>query len=119
MTDYDLFSAAAARDVGIATAAATVDDNLPEARLVEAITYQLLAQCEDRKTVQFTADDVGDLLDAAGLGRDLAQRRRIVSTVINRGIGRTWYRLGYVQSRRRHCAPIALWSLFTNDEVAR
>jgi hypothetical protein len=112
MTEPDLFAAAdAARDAGIATADATVSGDPEATALVERVTQQLLNRLHEQDRQQFTADEIGALLDTMQVSTDLATRRRLVSTIINRGKGTMWKATGYAPSTRRHSAPIALWQL--------
>ena len=107
----DLFEAMMARDAAIAQADGTVEDSDFETAVVQRVTDDLLANLKASGRVQFTADLVGSILDGLNIVTDLHTRRRLVSTVINRGKGKTWRRIGSAQSTRRHCAEIALWAL--------
>lgn len=112
MSDLDLFAAAnAARDAGIAAADATVSGDPEATALVQRVTQQLLNRLYEQGRTEFTADDVGGLLDGLNVATDLPTRRRLVSTIINRGKGTMWKAKGYAPSVRRHSAPIALWAL--------
>lgn len=115
----DLFTmletARSERDAGIAQADQTVQDDPFQAAVVEQITEMLIDRLRDVGRLEFTADLVGVLLDEMRIVDDLATRRRLASTIINRGKGKYWRRIGSAQSARRHCAEIALWQLTEGD----
>ncbi len=111
MTTLDLFSAREIRDAAIARADQTVQDDPFQSAVVEQITEMLIDRLRDVGQLEFTADLVGVLLDEMQIVDDLSTRRRLASTIINRGKGKHWRRIGSAQSARRHCAEIALWQL--------
>jgi len=111
----EMAEARSARDAGIARADQTVADDPFQEAVVAEITEMLIDRLRDIGQLEFTADLVGKLLDEMQIVDDLATRRRLVSTIINRGKGRHWRRIGSAQSARRHCAEIALWQLTEGD----
>lgn len=112
MGEPDLFAAAdAARDAGIAQADASVARDQHAEALVQRVTRLLLQRLHEAGRTEFTADEIGDLLDTLGVATDLATRKRLVGTIVNRGKDRTWRACGYTKSVRRHSSPIALWRL--------
>lgn len=115
----DLFTmletARSERDAGIAQADQTVADDPFQSAVVEQITEMLIDRLKDTGRLEFTADLVGVLLDEMQIVDDLSTRRRLASTIINRGKGKHWRRIGSAQSARRHCAEIALWQLTEGD----
>lgn len=111
MSTLDLFSARETRDAAIARADQTVQDDPFQSVIVAEVTEMVLARLRDTGRLEFTSDLIGDLLDEMQIVDDLPTRRRLASTVINRGKGRHWRRIGSAQSARRHCAEIALWQL--------
>lgn len=96
-----------------AQAELTVGAISPERRLVERVREAVVTKCVEAGTDYFTADDVAELLDGEGVERTaLAQRRRLVSVVINGGRHQgLWTPSGKVRSsdRRRHGREITLW----------
>lgn len=112
MTDLDLFAQAnAARDEAIAKADKSVQRDRGAELLVERATQALLNRLHEEGRTQFTADEVGAILDTFGVAADQSTRRRLVGTIINRGRGKMWKANGWTQSVRRHSAPIALWQM--------
>jgi hypothetical protein len=115
----DLFSMLEAarfeRDAGIAQVDQTVTDDPFQSAVVEQITEMLIHRLKDTGRLEFTADLVGVLLDEMQIVDDLSTRRRLASTIINRGKGKHWRRIGSAQSARRHCAEMALWQLTEGD----
>lgn len=108
----DLFAAAdAARDEGIARADSSVRKNPDAEATVRRVTDILLNRMYAEGRREFTADEVGGLLDALGVATDQATRKRLASTIINRGKNKRWRAVGFTRSHRRHSAPIALWEL--------
>ncbi len=105
----DLFAAIEKRDEAIEVADASVTTAVGGAALVGRITQRIVADFPVGET--FTVDVVGAYLDAAGVPTDLATRRRVVSTVINRGKGKLWVHSGYTASHdpRRNARPVAVW----------
>jgi hypothetical protein len=112
MSDFDLFAQAeAARDAAIAKADASVQRDQQAELVVERVTQILLHRLHEDGRREFTADEVGGLLDALSVATDQSTRRRLVSTIINRGKGKLWRANGWTPSVRRHSSPIALWQL--------
>lgn len=105
----DLFAAVEKRDEAVEVADATVTKAVGGDALIGRITERLV------RLSSFTADEVGVLCDEMGVPRDLATRRRIVSTTINRGKGKLWRHTGYRQSAdpRRNARPVAVWEVTT------
>jgi hypothetical protein len=117
----DLFAAVEKRDEAIERADAAVTTAPHGDALVSLVTDKLVGICRKVGTDLFTADDVGILLDQAGVARDQATRRRIVGTIINRGRGKLWVQEGYRQSAdpRRNARPVTLWRLTLDSGRAK
>lgn len=110
--DLDLFAIAnAERDAAIARADKSVRDNPDATELVQRVTARLLALLHEQGRQEFTADEIGALLDSLSVSTDLTTRRRLVGTIINRNSGKLWKKIGWATSARRHSSPIALWKL--------
>lgn len=103
--------AAAARDAALALCTMTVQSDAHAEQLVQVASLALLAALETAGRTQFTADDIGEQLDAMGVVRDLATRRRLTSVIVTRGARTSWRRIGWTSSTRRKCAPTALWQV--------
>lgn len=105
----DLFAATEKRDESIERADASVTRAHGGDALVGRITQRIV----DAYPVgtAFSVDDVGLLLDEAGVARDLETRRRLVSTIVNRSKGKLWTMQGYQSSKdpRRNARPVAVW----------
>jgi hypothetical protein len=108
--DATVVAAMVARSEAIAAVDARVTDTPSESDVVRTVTLALLAELADVGRREFSADDLGVLLDQRQVATDLATRRRICSTIITRGAADgLWHKIGYVSSRRRKCAPIVQW----------
>jgi hypothetical protein len=109
----DLFAALQKREEAIEAADASVTTAPHGDVLVARVTDALIQQCRAAGSALFTADDVGLLLDVAGVAKDQATRRRIVGTIVNRGKGKLWVQEGYTSSRdpRRNARPVTLWRI--------
>ena len=107
-----MMEAEAARDAACAQAEARVRASAESSRVVAMVTLDLLALLDRTGRREFTADDVGAILDGRGVAADMDTRKRRVSVLIKRGAqdGR-WLKVGYAPSARRKCAPVALWKL--------
>ena len=105
----DLFAAAEARDEAIERADARVSSERGGDVLVGRVTERLCRDFPVGST--FTMDVVAAYLDAMGVPHDQATRRRICSTVVNRGRNKLWRTMGYTTSAdpRRHARPLTLW----------
>lgn len=106
---YDLFAAVEKRNEAVEVADATVTRSHGGDALVGRITQRIVADFPVGES--FTVDVVGAYLDAAGVPTDLATRRRLVSTIVNRGRGKLWVMEGYRSSAdpRRNARPVAVW----------
>ena len=106
----DLFAAGQAQAEAIERAAARVNADPPAVELVQRVTLAVgrIARAGDGT---FTADLVAQLLDEAGVKRELKVRRRLSGTVINAGRGTLWKPAGAVMSKdpKRHARYITLW----------
>lgn len=109
----DIFAAGEAMREAIEVGEARVAEDKTAEALVVQTRARLVERLKRADARRFTADNVGALLDEAGLARDdQATRRRITSTLIDRGRrAGHWSRVGYAPSARRKCAPIAVWEL--------
>lgn len=83
--------------------------------LIAAVTGRIVAMCRNADHPYFSGDDVAVVLDQMGVARDQATRKRIVSTLINRGKGKLWTADGWMESKdaRRHGRPLMRWRLLT------
>jgi len=77
------------RDAAIAQTIRRCKLSKDETFLVKTSQAKLVNRASLRKH-QFTVDDVGLILDEAGLGREMILRRRIVSAILNGGRGKLW-----------------------------
>lgn len=105
----DIFAATQARDEAIEKADARVSSEVGGDALIGRITDRL---CRDYPVgTRFTMDVVALMLDQYAVPRDQATRRRICSTVVNRGRGKLWQAVGFTTSEdpRRHARPLTLW----------
>lgn len=104
----------------IETASARVSDEVGGDDLIQRTTDRLLARCARAGADHFTADNVAVLLDEQGVARDQDTRRRVVSTIIERGRKRLWTPDGYTASQdaRRQGRPVTRWRL-TPDGIHR
>ena len=103
-----LFAALEARDEGIERADASVAKSVGGDALVARITQRLVAARQP-----FTGDDIALMLDEMQVPRDQATRKRIVSTIVNRGRGTLWTMDGWTISTdpRRHGRPVMRWNI--------
>lgn len=106
----DLFAASEARNDAIERAAARVQADPAALELCQRVTVAVgrIARAGDGT---FTADLVAELLDEAGVKRELTIRRRLAGTVINGGRGTLWKPDGAVMSRdpKRHSRYVTRW----------
>jgi hypothetical protein len=115
----DLFAALHQRDEAIAQADQTVTQSVGGDVLVGRVTDRVTKTYAAGQT--FSVDDLGVILDEMQVPKDLETRRRIVSTIINRGKDKLWVHAGYISSRdpRRNARPVALWRrLSIHDPLA-
>lgn len=105
----DLFAAVEKRDEAIEVADASVTTAHGGDALIGRITQRIVDAHPVGST--FSVDDVGLLLDEAGVPRDAETRRRICGTLVNRGKGKLWRHAGYQASHdpRRNARPVAVW----------
>lgn len=103
-----LFTGEEKRDRAIEANDAQVASEVGGDELVKRVTASLVGG-----TQYFTADHIAKLLDEHGVSLDLKTRRKLTSTIINRGRGKYWRRVGYTTSEdpRRNARPITLWEL--------
>lgn len=116
---YDLFTAVEKRDEAIERADASVTTAHGGDALIGRITQRIVDAYPVGST--FSVDAVGRYLDDAGVPRDLATRRRLVSTIVNRGKGKLWRHVGYAASHdpRRNARPVAQWERLGATGVVR
>lgn len=113
----DMFAAIESRNAAIAAADATVAKAVGGDKLVGVVTDRIV------KTYQagacFTVDDVGILLDEMQVPRDGDTRRRIVGTIINRGVNKLWTHGGYTSSKdpRRNARPVSWWRRLPLNDI--
>lgn len=105
----DMFAAIEARDAAIMEADSAVKRGIGGDELIGRITDRIVKTYLAGET--FSVDDVGLMLDEAGVPKDAETRRRIAGTIINRGKDRLWQHAGYTTSKdpRRNARPVALW----------
>lgn len=115
----DMFAALDARNAAIAEADSAVRRGIGGEELIGRITNRIVKTYLAGEI--FSVDDVGVMLDDAGVPKDAETRRRIAGTIINRGKDRLWVHAGYMTSKdsRRNARPVAVWKrLAIHDPMA-
>ena len=109
----DFFAALEKRGAAVAKADASVRKSAGGDVVVGRVMDHLM-----RFYQTFTGDDIAALLDEYGIGKDLATRRRLTSTIVNRGRERLWVVDGWETSHdpRRNARPIMRWRV-VHDRV--
>jgi len=102
----DFFAVLDKREAAIAQADESVRKSAAGDLVVGKVIDMLVRQYET-----FTGDDIAAMLDEMGVLKDLATRRRLVSTIVNRGRERLWVVDGWQTSHdpRRNARPIMRW----------
>lgn len=79
--------------------------------LVGRVTARLRQMCREASCETFSGDDIAFILDQMGVARDQATRKRVVSTIVNRGRKTLWTPDGWTTSAdpRRHGRPLMRW----------